>query len=226
MSPHSSPPAPRIKPTDITLHSSNYVTLRIEGLANTIYEGPILSGPRNITTPSGGTHLCDGTNNGANPNPGNTPTAALDAASKLYGIAYDGTYSAEFADYFITSIGTSTQTATQFWGVLVNYEFTPTGGCQSEVKSGDQILWVFDAFNQQYFLKVEPRTITVQKDKPKTVTVTDGSTGTPISGAVINGVTTDANGKATLTFPRRGVFQYKATKSGAVRSNVLVVLVV
>lgn len=216
---------PRANPIDSTIPSSNVVSLRIEGLTNTIYEGPIFSGPRNITTASGGTHLCDGTNNNANPKPGNTPTAALDAASKLAKFPFDGTYSATFSDFFITSIGTSTQTSTQFWGLLVNYQFTPVGGCQAEVKPGDEVLWAFDAFNKNAFLKVEPRAITAKKGQTKTVTVTDGSTGTAVQGAVIDGVTTDANGKAVLTFPKRGVFTYKATKADAIRSNALVVLV-
>ena len=201
------------------------MNLRIEGLTNTIYEGPILSGPRNITTPSGGTHLCDGTNNGVNPTPGNTCTAALDAASKLGHFPYDGTYSATFADYFITSIGSSTQTSTQFWGLLLNYQFTPVGGCQQEVQPGDHVLWAFDAFSKSYFLKVTPALLAVKKGSSHTITVTDGTTGIAISGAVIDGVTTDADGKADLTFPKIGVFSYKATRSDSIRSNALVVVV-
>lgn len=207
------------------MHSYNLVNLRIEGLTNTIYEALIYSGPRNITTARGGTHSCDGTNDGANPKPGNTPTDALDAASKLAKFPFDGTYSASFDDYFITSIGSSTQTATMFWGLLVNYQFTSVGGCQVELKTSDQVLWAYDAFNKNAFLKVEPSRITVRKNQPKIVTVTDGSTGAPAQGAVINGVTTDASGKATLTFPKPGVFTYKATKSDAIRSNALLVVV-
>ncbi|KAI4160699.1 MAG: hypothetical protein LQ342_005538 [Letrouitia transgressa] len=201
------------------------VNLRIEGLSTTIYEGPIITTPRNITTPSGGTHLCDGTNNGANAVPGITPTAALDAASKLLGFPYDGTYSDTFEDYFITSIADSTQTATQFWGLLLNYQFTSVGGCQQEVQAGDHILWAFDAFNKAYFLKVTPSVLTVKKGSSRTVTVTDGMTGTAISGALIGGVTTGADGKATLNFPKKGLFTYKATKSDSIRSNGLVVIV-
>lgn len=211
--------------TYMKMHSSNVVSLRIEGRTDTIYEGPIFSGPRNITTASGGTHLCDGTNNGANPKPGNTPTAALDAASKLAKFPFDGIYSSDVSDYFITSIGTSTQTASEFWGLLVNYQFTSVSGCQAEVQPGDQILWAFDAFNKNAFLKVEPHAIAAKKGETKTVTITDGQTGAPVQGALIDGVTTDANGKAVLTFPKRGVFKYKATKSDAIRSNALVVVV-
>lgn len=66
------------------------VNLRIEGLDHTIYEAPILTYGHNITTPSGGTHHCDGTNLNANPKPGPTCTSALDNASKLWKFPYDG----------------------------------------------------------------------------------------------------------------------------------------
>ena len=199
--------------------------LRIEGLDTTIYEAPIFSGPRNITTPSGGTHLCDGTNNDQNPSPVNTPTAALDAASKIANFQYDGTYSEDFEDYFITSIGPDTQTATQFWGVLVNYVFTPVGGCQFALNQADEVLWAFDAFNKKAFLKVEPSRVAVRQGKSVTVKVTDGASGIPVAGAVIDGVTTDENGDATLTFEDKGLFTLKATKADAVRSNALRVFV-
>lgn len=221
--PSLAPPGP--SQIDMMMHSSNLVNLRIEGPDKTIYEAPIFSGPRKITTASGGTHHCDGTNDGANPTPGNTPTDALDAASKFAKFPFDGTFTDTFDDFFITSIGTSTQTATQFWGLLVNYQFTPVGGCQFEVKPGDDVLWAFDAFNKVSFLKVTPSEITTKKGQTQTVTVTDGSTGAPAQGALIDGVTTDANGKATLTFPKRGVFEYKATRTDSLRSNALLVAV-
>jgi hypothetical protein len=142
-------------PNTVATPSSNAL-LRIEGndSEGTIFEGCIVSGPRDITTPSGGTHLCDGTNGGTNASPGTTPTTELDAAAVLTGFTYDGTYSTQFQDYFITKIGQSDQTSTQFWGLLRNEQFTPVGGCQQEVVQTDRTLWAFDAFNKNYFLKV------------------------------------------------------------------------
>jgi hypothetical protein len=35
------------------------VNLRIEGANDTIFEGPLKIGPRTITTPTGGTHICE-----------------------------------------------------------------------------------------------------------------------------------------------------------------------
>ncbi|CAF9914429.1 MAG: hypothetical protein ALECFALPRED_009591 [Alectoria fallacina] len=205
---------------------SDIVNIRIEGLNNTIYEAPIYSGPRNITTKSGGTHLCDGTNGGANPTPGNTCTDALDAASKLARFPYDGTFDAEFDDFFITSISTTTETATEFWGLLLDFQFTPVGGCQQEVAPGQDVLWAFNAFNKNYFLKVTPNTIVeATVGSSHVVTVTDGMTGVPIEGALIDGVLTDASGDATLTFPKAGVFEFKAERSDSIRSNALYVAV-
>ncbi|KAJ1325526.1 hypothetical protein MN608_08719 [Microdochium nivale] len=57
----------------------------------TIFEDCIASGPKDIT-PSGRTHSCDGTNNGANPSPGGTLTTQIDAAGLRDGFGFDGTY--------------------------------------------------------------------------------------------------------------------------------------
>lgn len=99
------------------------------------------------------------------------------------------------------------------------------GGCQQKVQTGDHVLWAFDAFNKDYFLKLTPSVLVVKKGSEHTVTVTDGKTGVAIAGAVIDGVTTDANGNAALTFGESGVFKLKAERSDAIRSNALVVVV-
>ena len=232
---------------DKTMDSSNTVNLRIEGYnsVDTFYEGPIFSGPRNITTVSGGTHLCDGTNNGANRKPGNTPTAALDAASKKAKFPFDADYFDQFQDFFITSIGKrsvdgtqdSTQTSTQLWGLFVNYKPSPVGGCQFELKPGDEVLWAFDAFfpdvstfpafKLKVPLKVEPSTITAKLGETRTVKVVDGTTKAPVEGALIDGVLTDKNGKATIRkyTGKKGVYKLKATKKNAIRSNTLTVVI-
>ena len=49
--------------------------------------------------------------------------------------------------------------------------------------------------------------------------VTDGQTGNPVAGATVNGPTTDANGKVSVTFTQVGTQEVKATKPGAIRSN-------
>jgi len=131
---------------------------------DTIFEAPIYSSPRTITTVSGGTHPCLGTNGGANPIAGNTPTAAVDVASKLAKFTYDGSCDpgpgAE--DYFIRDISTTTEDATpEVFATLVNYQFTPHArlDCQVEGKQGDDMLWGFNGYNAVHFLQVTPSTL-------------------------------------------------------------------
>lgn len=93
------------------------------------------------------------------------------------------------------------------------------------VKKDDQVLWAYDAFNKVYFLKVTPNKVAVRKGATVPVTVTDGTSGVAVEGAVIGGVATDAGGQATLRFPNAGVFQYKAERSDSLRSNALYVAV-
>ena len=202
------------------------VILRIEGATSTIFEGRVRSRGHTVTTQSGGTHKCDGTNNHQNTRPGNTPTSTLDTAASANGFSWDGTYSAQFDDYFITRIGPDAQTTTQFWGILVNYQFTPVGGCQFETKANDEILWAFDAFNKSHFLKLtRDSTRPVKAGVPFTVTVTDGKDGKVIQGAAVGGQFTDVNGQARITFTKPGKSFIKAERSDSIRSNGLTIII-
>lgn len=198
------------------------VNLRIEGSTTTIFEGPIITRGHNVTTHSGGNHHCDGTNNHANIHPGPTCTSALDDAHKLAHFPFDGTFSTAFDDFFITSIGGVTQTSTEFWGILLNYEFTPVGGCQQEVKRNDEVLFAFNAFNANAFLKLTGPS-TAHVGQPVIFTVTDGQTSKPVAGATVDGQTSDPNGQVSVTFTHDGRQTVKATKSGAIRSNKLTI---
>lgn len=76
--------------TAIAAGRATVVNLRIEGADKTIFEGPVLTRGHNVTTATGGTHHCDGTNNHSNPLPGPTCTSALDDASRRHGFGWDG----------------------------------------------------------------------------------------------------------------------------------------
>jgi hypothetical protein len=173
-----------------------------------------------ITTPSGGSHTCNGQNDGANPNAGGTLSTQLYDAAIANSFAFDGTYDSEFSDYFITSIDTTTQTATQFWGLLQNFAFTPTGGCQTEIVPGQEGLWAFDAFNAVDFLKLTPQyQVVTPGTLSVTVTVTTPN-GNPVAGAVVGGLTSNAAGAVVIPVPSAaGCYQFKATKSSYIRSN-------
>ena len=85
-----------VQPNELTS-----VNLRIEGAEKTIFEGTVLTRGHNVTTLSGGTHICDGTNNDANPTPGPTCTSALDNAAKKHNFKFDG-YVKLFFPHFTT----------------------------------------------------------------------------------------------------------------------------
>ena len=209
----------QVDPPDVTAT----VNVRVEGPTGTIFEGNVTTSAHDVTSATGGTHTCDGTNNNANPTPGPTALTALDDAAKQAGFTWDGPWVSAFQDYTVATIAGVSQTATQFWGLLDNYQFTPVSGCQSQVHNGDQVLWAFDAFNQQHFLKLTGPSEVVA-GHPFTVTVTDGATGVAVPGASVNGVLTDANGNATLEL-NPGTVTLKAELSGSLRSNALTIQV-
>ncbi|EPQ50846.1 hypothetical protein GLOTRDRAFT_133590 [Gloeophyllum trabeum ATCC 11539] len=212
--------------------NSTTVSLRIESANNhTIYEAPIFTSGHNVTTPSGGTHHCDGTNLGANPTPGPTCTSALDDASKVAEFPWDATYWAQYDDFFITSIANTTQTSTQYWGILLNYQYTPVGGCQQQVAFGDHILIAFDAFNKKYFLELSGPKI-VNPETTASFDVIDGMTGSPVAGAAVVDASSgtqlgvsDGNGAAQVFFGDAGTTLLKARKNDAVQSNGVAVVV-
>ncbi|KAF9463971.1 hypothetical protein BDZ94DRAFT_1257897 [Collybia nuda] len=205
-------------------NAGTIVNLRIEGRSHTIFEGPVFTRGHNVTTASAGTIHCDGTNHGINPEPGPTATTALDDAASIHGFTWDGTPFTGFDDIFVTSIGGDTQTTTEFWGILLAFEFTPVGGCQQRVKLGDHLLWAFDAFSKAHFLKLDgPHT--ARRNKSITLTVTDGATGSPIAGATANGQTSDENGHIVVTFDDVGLKGVKAEKPDSIRSNRLDIVV-
>ena len=55
--------------------------------------------------------------------------------------------------------------------------------------------------------------------------MTDGMTGSPVAGAVVNGETSDVNGQVLVTFSSTGPAGVKADKSDSIRSNQLTIQV-
>jgi hypothetical protein len=200
------------------------IKLRIEGATRTIFEGVIKTEGHIVTTQSGGTHNCDGTNDGVNPTPGPTPTAALDSAAAKDGFTWNGAWFESFEDYGVSRIAETEQTSSEFWGVLINYQFTELGGCQQIVHPHEEVLWAFNAFEAAHFLKLKKG-----KRGSNSVRVTDGMSGQPIEGATVGpinngpGATTNAQGEATVTFSTLGKHRVKAERSDSIRSNAVVI---
>jgi hypothetical protein len=199
------------------------VNLRVEGQSQTIFDGAVTTDGRQVTTQSGGTHPCDGTNNGAHPSPGPTATAALDDGARLNNFTWDADWFADFSDFVVSRVAGEAATASQFWGVGVNLALSQQGGCQTRVRQGDEVLWVFDAFNKTHFLRLAGPSAAAT-GAPLTVAVTDGS-GSPLPGANVGGAHTGSDGKATLSFADAGVYRLKAERADSVRSNSVSVCV-
>jgi hypothetical protein len=165
------------------------VNVRIEGAERTLFEGPLLSEGHEVeATSDTRKHACDGVNvnDPENVVPGPTPTAASTDAMSLIGETFDGQWYSQYEDYFVTRWGPDEQDLGEgaYWGVLVNNVFTSVGGCQYELSGGDEVTWVYNAFDSRPSLALypasstsgaRPLTAVAQPGKPFTVEVRDYS---------------------------------------------------
>jgi uncharacterized protein DUF4430 len=196
------------------------VTVRAEGASKTILEVPVTTDGHQLTTESGGTHECDGTNNGAYPSPVAVPTAALDDAARATNVSWDADWFD--TDYFVKRVADEPQTDTQFWGLYVNGKQAQVGGCQVQLNQGDEVLYAFDAFSKVGALRLDgPASATV--GQPVNVKVTDTQNDVPGANARVGGSTTGSDGVAAVTFGEEGIYRLKAERADSVRSNALVV---
>ncbi|WP_081488616.1 choice-of-anchor D domain-containing protein [Patulibacter medicamentivorans] len=134
------------------------VLVRTEGKTKTLFEGPILTRGHDIQAASDTTpRLCDSTNNGANPEPGPTPTASTVDGMTLTGRDFDGQWYDGFGDYFAKRFGPDAEdpATNAYWGVLVNGVYTSVGGCQYQMAPDDLVLWIYDAFNGRVPLRLD-----------------------------------------------------------------------
>jgi hypothetical protein len=131
--------SPKIPPVAV-------VWVQIEGADGTLFSGRVVTRTHDVTTESGGTRTCDGTNYDANPTPGPTVTGALDDAASANGFTWDGTHWAQFDDFFIETIKGESGSSNTYWSLWVNGEYLQVGGCQYQVRTGDTILFKMDSF--------------------------------------------------------------------------------
>jgi len=211
------------------------VTLRVEGKDTTIFEGPVVTGPKTIE--EDGSHACDGTresNGGETDQPRGTATTTLDDGARVNGFSWDGTFSefGSFRDYFVTRIGGDTQKTdlNEFWGFARNYELPPVGGCQQQVFDGDEVLWAYDIFSDDGNFGEKPRLrlsgpASASVGETVTYRVIEGPNGPPVSGATINSNDTGPEGQVKVRLDTPGLQRIKASKSGTIRSNAVEVCV-
>lgn len=201
------------------------VLLRIEGRAETLYEGPLRTEARAVDGGDGtGSHQCGS----GRP----TVIGALADAAAAGGFGWRGTWNPDFQDFFVDRIGpdvSNTATAS-FWAVLVDWRYSG-GACATGLDPGDQILWAYDTAYHPLLLSLTgPSRAAV--GEVITVAVRDGwiradsgSDGGPVTGARVGGATTDTAGRAVLSFDSPGLKRLKAERGDAIRSNALDVCV-
>ncbi len=191
------------------------VNLRVEGEARTIFEGRVTTDAKSVEQDRNGPQRCDGTNQ-SNRTPGPTAITALDDA-----VAWDGSYDPGFGDFLVNRIGSDESNQNQFWGLIVNGADSQTGGCQTPVKAGDEVVWAYDSFSKKQYLRLTGPT-RVRRGRTFRVKVVDTkANNAPVRGARVAGVRTNAQGVARLKARRRGTAVLKATRTGALRSNAL-----
>ena len=154
------------------------VNVRIEGRAETLFEGPVLVESDGVQASSDTEpRSCNGVNalDPENVAPAPTPTAASADALGLVGESFDGQWYPGFNDYFITRWGPDLQSPGEaaYWGILVNDTFTNVGGCQYQLDGGDEVLWVYDAFQGRPDLALFPEAAHYASG-PRPLTATTG----------------------------------------------------
>jgi hypothetical protein len=202
------------------------VNLRVEGVADTIFDGQVVTDAHRTTTPSDGVaRPCDGTNSGGAPTP--TAIGALDDGSKAGGFAWDARWDNGFGDYYpFLQIGSETIDSSHYLAFYLNWLYANLGGCSQSVKQGDDVLFAHSNFSQSKVLRLTgPTTATTGQTVTVHAEEFDGSKGTPAPGASVRGATTGSDGSAALTFAEKGIYRLKAERSDAVRSNAVVLCV-
>jgi hypothetical protein len=141
--------------------SPTTVNVRIEGAHETLFEGPIAVEPHGVRATSDSSpklRSCNGINSldPWNTVPAPTPTSSSVDAMALIGETFDGKWYPGFNDYFITRFGPDREAESKSWGILVNNTFTNVGGCQYQLDEGDEVLWIYNAFNNRKNLALFP----------------------------------------------------------------------
>ncbi|MET8657355.1 MULTISPECIES: DUF4430 domain-containing protein [Streptomyces] len=122
------------------------VTVTVQGPDGLLFQKKVFTWGHDVTTATGGTHKCDGTNGSAHATKVPTPTAALDHAAKRNGFTWDGTWYASFDDFSVDTVKGVSGGGSAYWSISVNGTPTPVGGCQFEIENGDQVAFTWTSF--------------------------------------------------------------------------------
>ncbi|MFT4050287.1 MAG: hypothetical protein QM648_10720 [Solirubrobacterales bacterium] len=218
------------------------VHVRVEGKYSTLFDGTVLTDGHPVRGSSDSeTRTCDTTNLGNTPTAQPSATASAVDAMATQGESFDGSWYDGYDDYFVTRFGPDhdSDALGEWWGVLVDWQFTSVGGCQAPALPADNVLWVYDAFGGKPFLKLKaPSPTPAVVGQPYSVTVVDRETGsdteasgggeTPAPGATVSAVDaighpagagtatpgeSGGDGSATVTFHQTGWQRLKARET-------------
>ena len=200
------------------------VNVRVEGKKKTLFEGRVLTDAHQVNSGDGtGPHKCDGTNGGANAEPGPTLLGAFDQALKGIPLDWTGQYSADFEDFTIDRVGPDPSDTKngRYWGQALNFQDTQLGGCQIQLEKGDKVLIAFNSYGHPKLKLRGPKRVTA--GEPFRVKVVDGETGKPYAGAKVRGKKTGDDGRVRIVLDdaRAKPYRLKARAKGAIRSNAL-----
>jgi hypothetical protein len=126
--------------------------------------------------------------------------------------------------------------ANYFWSFWLDNKAASTGICETELSSGDSILFFPECFSETNACPPSPNPLGIvapgvaEAGSPITVAVTSYANATgvasPAAGATVTGgnvsATTDANGHATLTLANPGTIALKVSAPGSVRTEASV----
>jgi hypothetical protein len=194
------------------------VNLRIEGKTRTLYEAPVTTDVAPVDVGDGtGPHPCDGTP--ATPTPAPTRgNAIITAATGPGGFSFTGTYTFDLSFTEIAGDSVAFDPGTfEFLAEYKNGTFAAVGSCQDQIQTGDDVLYAYGTGSEQLLKLSGPAR--VAPGAAATLTVTDAGTGAPVAGADVGGLQTGADGTVQTVIGARGVSAFKATKTGAIRSN-------
>jgi hypothetical protein len=136
------------------------VHIRVEGKTETLFEGPILTDAHRVKAANDSLwRRCNGVT-ALDPSAagGAVPMSATSDAMRILGETFDGRWYSQWEDYFVERWGPDAQNvaSAEYWGLLVNNAFTDVGGCQYQLDAGDEVLWVYDAFDGRPRLLLYP----------------------------------------------------------------------
>jgi hypothetical protein len=137
------------------------VNVRIEGRERTLFEGPISTAVHRVRAASDSQwRRCNGINfnDPWNTTPAPVPTSTSADAMRIVSETFSAQWYNQYEDYFVTRWGPDEQNLlnSEQWGIVVNNVFTGVGGCQYQLDGGDEVLWIYNAFNGRPRLLLYP----------------------------------------------------------------------